>query len=58
MTEDWKRFHQENEALKTQMVAQKATIAALKVERDRDIRRASRVARCVSRHDTGKSLSP
>ncbi|KAF3514198.1 hypothetical protein F2Q69_00007735 [Brassica cretica] len=29
----------------TQMVAQKARIAALEVERDQDIRRASRVAR-------------
>ena len=29
----------------TQMVAQKARIAALEVERDRDIRRASRIAR-------------
>ncbi|KAF3532284.1 hypothetical protein DY000_02039515 [Brassica cretica] len=36
---------EENEALMTQMVAQKARITALKVERDRDIRRASRVAR-------------
>ncbi|KAF3583490.1 hypothetical protein F2Q69_00028404 [Brassica cretica] len=33
------------EALMTQMVAQKARIAALEVERDRDIRRASRIAR-------------
>jgi len=44
LTEDWKRIHQENEALMTQMVAQKARIAALEAERDRDIRRASRVA--------------
>ena len=29
----------------TQMVSQKARIAALEVERDRDIRRASRIAR-------------
>ena len=45
MTEDWRRIHQENEALTTQVVAQKAKIAALEVERDRDIRRASRIAR-------------
>ncbi|KAF3509805.1 hypothetical protein F2Q69_00009817 [Brassica cretica] len=45
LTEDWKRIHQENEALMTHRVAQKARIAALEVERDRDIRRASRVAR-------------
>ena len=45
MTEDWKIIHQENEALMTQMVAQKARITALEVERDRDIRRASCVAR-------------
>ncbi|XP_013679949.1 uncharacterized protein LOC125595424 [Brassica napus] len=44
-TEDWKRVYQENEALTTQMVAQKARIEVLEVERDRDIRRASRVAR-------------
>ncbi|KAF3582807.1 hypothetical protein DY000_02031776 [Brassica cretica] len=45
LIEDWKRIHQENEALMAQMVAQKARIAALEVERDRDIRRASRIAR-------------
>ncbi|KAF3532288.1 hypothetical protein DY000_02039511 [Brassica cretica] len=45
LTEDWKIIHQENEALMTQMVAQKARIAALEVERDWDIRRASHVAR-------------
>ena len=45
MTEDWRRIHQENEALTTQVVAQKAKITALEVERDRDIRRASRIAR-------------
>ena len=45
LTEDWRRIHQENEALTTQVVAQKAKIAALEVERDRDIRRASRIAR-------------
>ncbi|KAF3550418.1 hypothetical protein DY000_02010234 [Brassica cretica] len=44
LTKDWKRIHQENEALMTQMVAQKARIAALEVERDLDIRCASRVA--------------
>ncbi|XP_048615477.1 uncharacterized protein LOC106401117 isoform X2 [Brassica napus] len=45
LTEDWRRVHQENEALTTQVVAQKAKIAALEVERDRDIRRDSRIAR-------------
>ncbi|KAF3496662.1 hypothetical protein DY000_02052251 [Brassica cretica] len=45
LTEDWRRIHLENEALTTQMVAQKVRITALEVERDRDIRRASRVAR-------------
>ncbi|KAF2564843.1 hypothetical protein F2Q70_00014399 [Brassica cretica] len=45
LTEDWRRIHLENEALMTQTVAQKARIAALEVERDRDIRRASRIAR-------------
>ncbi|KAF2592135.1 hypothetical protein F2Q70_00042530 [Brassica cretica] len=45
LTEDWKRIHQGNEALTTQVVAQKAKVAALGVERDRDIRRASRIAR-------------
>ena len=44
-TEDLKRVYQENEALTTQMVAQKARIEVLEVERDRDIRRASRIAR-------------
>ncbi|KAF2567683.1 hypothetical protein F2Q68_00026315 [Brassica cretica] len=39
LTEDWRRIHQENEALTTQVVAQKAKITALEVERDRDIRR-------------------
>ena len=38
---------QENRTFITPMVAQKARIAALKVERDRDIRRAS----CVARRD-------
>ncbi|KAF3517385.1 hypothetical protein DY000_02058734 [Brassica cretica] len=33
LTEDWRRIHQENEALTTQVVAQKAKIAALEVER-------------------------
>ncbi|XP_013608163.1 PREDICTED: uncharacterized protein LOC106314908 [Brassica oleracea var. oleracea] len=45
LSEDGRRIHQENEALTTQVVAQKAKIAALEVERDRDIRRASRIAR-------------
>lgn len=44
LSEDWKRVHQENEVLKTQMVAQKVRVAALEIERDRDICRASRVA--------------
>ncbi|XP_048605659.1 uncharacterized protein At3g60930, chloroplastic-like [Brassica napus] len=45
LTEDWRRIHLENEALTTQVVAQKAKVTALEVERDRDIRRASRIAR-------------
>ncbi|KAF2567680.1 hypothetical protein F2Q68_00026312 [Brassica cretica] len=45
LTEDWRRIHQENEALTTQVVAQKAKITALEVDRDRDIRCASRIAR-------------
>ncbi|KAF2619176.1 hypothetical protein F2Q68_00039040 [Brassica cretica] len=45
LTEDWRRVHLENEALTSQMVAQRAKIAALEVERDRDIHRASRIAR-------------
>ncbi|XP_048611573.1 uncharacterized protein LOC106393026 [Brassica napus] len=45
LTEDWRRIYLENEALTTQVVAQKSRIAALEVERDRDIRRASRIAR-------------
>ncbi|KAF3522463.1 hypothetical protein F2Q69_00046396 [Brassica cretica] len=45
LTEDWRRICQENKALTTQVVAQKAKVAALEVERDRDIRRASRIAR-------------
>ncbi|KAG2284758.1 hypothetical protein Bca52824_055978 [Brassica carinata] len=45
LTEDWRRIHLENKALMTQMVAQKARIAVLEVERDWDIRRASRIAR-------------
>ncbi|KAF2551940.1 hypothetical protein F2Q68_00033897 [Brassica cretica] len=45
LTEDWRRIHQENEALTTQVVSQKAKITAVEVERDRDIRRASRIAR-------------
>ncbi|KAF2608625.1 hypothetical protein F2Q68_00043007 [Brassica cretica] len=45
LTEDLRRIHRENEALTTQVVAQKAKVAALEVERDRDICRASRIAR-------------
>ena len=45
MTEDWRRIHQENEALTTQVVAQKAKITVLEVERDRDIHCPSRIAR-------------
>ncbi|KAF3487023.1 hypothetical protein F2Q69_00053731 [Brassica cretica] len=45
LTEDWRRIHLDNEALMTPMVSQKARIAALEVERDRDIRRAFRIAR-------------
>ncbi|KAF2593552.1 hypothetical protein F2Q70_00042445 [Brassica cretica] len=45
LTEDWRRVHQENKALTTQVVAQKVKIAALEVERDRDICRDSRIAR-------------
>ncbi|KAG2247140.1 hypothetical protein Bca52824_086768 [Brassica carinata] len=41
LTEDWRRVHLENKALTSQMVAQRERIAALEVERDRDIRRAS-----------------
>ena len=45
LTDDWRRTCQENATLVAQVVAQRARIAALKVEKDRDIRRASRVAR-------------
>ncbi|XP_013751556.1 uncharacterized protein LOC106453906 [Brassica napus] len=45
LTEYWRRIRQENEALMTQVVAQKAKVAALEVERDQDIRRASHIAR-------------
>ena len=45
LTEDWGRVHLENEALTSQMVAQRARTAALEVERDREIRRTSRIAR-------------
>ncbi|KAF3595232.1 hypothetical protein DY000_02021089 [Brassica cretica] len=45
LTEDWRRVHLKSEALTSQMVAQRARIEALKVERDRDVRRASRIAR-------------
>ena len=45
LTEYWRRIRQENEALTTQVVAQKAKVATLEVERDQDIRRASRIAR-------------
>ncbi|KAF2604953.1 hypothetical protein F2Q70_00027103 [Brassica cretica] len=44
LTEDWRRVHLEKEALTFQMVSQRARIAAIEVERDRDIRRASRIA--------------
>ncbi|XP_013713721.1 uncharacterized protein At3g60930, chloroplastic-like [Brassica napus] len=52
LTEDWKRVHLENKALESKMVAQRERIAALKVERDRDVRRASRNARrdTVAKH--------
>ena len=52
LTEDWKRVHLENKALESQMVAQRERIAALEVERDRDVRRASRIARrdIVAKH--------
>lgn len=42
---DWRRTRQESPTLAAQVVAQKAKIAALEVERDRDVRRASRIAR-------------
>ncbi|XP_048624116.1 uncharacterized protein At3g60930, chloroplastic-like [Brassica napus] len=45
LTEDRRRVHLENKTLTSQMVAQRARIAALEVERDQDIRRASRIAR-------------
>ena len=45
LTEDWRRNYHENEALMTQVVAQKAKVAALEVERDQDIRRSSRINR-------------
>ncbi|KAF2563671.1 hypothetical protein F2Q70_00017423 [Brassica cretica] len=45
LTDDWRIIQQENEALTTQIVAQRAKIAAFVVERNRDIRRASRIAR-------------
>ncbi|XP_013624102.1 PREDICTED: uncharacterized protein At3g60930, chloroplastic-like [Brassica oleracea var. oleracea] len=45
LTDDWRRVHLENEALTSQMVAQRARIAVLEVERDRDVRLASRIAR-------------
>ncbi|KAG2288760.1 hypothetical protein Bca52824_048364 [Brassica carinata] len=45
LTEDRRRVHLENETLTSQMVAQRARIAAPEVERDWDIRRASRIAR-------------
>ncbi|XP_013632796.1 PREDICTED: uncharacterized protein LOC106338338 [Brassica oleracea var. oleracea] len=45
LTEYWRRIYLENKALTTQVVAQKSRITALEVERDRDIRRASRIAR-------------
>ena len=45
LTDDWRRTCQENATLAAQVVVQRARIAALEVERDRDIRFASRVAR-------------
>ena len=45
LTEECRRIHLENEPLTTQMIDQKARIAAFEVERDCDIRRASRIAR-------------
>jgi len=45
LTEDWRRVHLEKEALTFQMVSQMARITAIEVGRDRDIRRASRIAR-------------
>ncbi|KAF2570596.1 hypothetical protein F2Q70_00003628 [Brassica cretica] len=45
LTEDRRGVHLENETLTSQMVAQSERIAALEVERDRDIRCASRIAR-------------
>ena len=45
LTEDWRGVHLENETLTSQMVAQSERIAALEVERDWDIRCASRIAR-------------
>ncbi|XP_013607837.1 PREDICTED: uncharacterized protein At3g60930, chloroplastic-like [Brassica oleracea var. oleracea] len=42
LTEDWRRVHLENEALTSQMVAQRARIVALEVERDRDDRWTSK----------------
>ncbi|KAF3578271.1 hypothetical protein DY000_02030488 [Brassica cretica] len=45
LTEEWRRVHLENETLTSQKVAQRARIAALELERDRDVRRASRIAR-------------
>ena len=45
LTEDWRRVHLEKEVLTSQMVAQRARIAEIEVERDRDIPRASRIAR-------------
>ena len=42
LTDDWKRTCQENATLTAQVVAQRSEIAVLEVERDQDIRRASR----------------
>ncbi|KAF3504147.1 hypothetical protein F2Q69_00041374 [Brassica cretica] len=44
LIEDWRRVHLENEALTSQMFAQRSRIAAVEVKRDRDIRRASCIA--------------
>ena len=45
LTNDWRRSRHENVTLSAEVVAQKTTIAELEVERDRDIRRAFRIAR-------------
>lgn len=50
MTEDWVRVCHKRSALEAEVVAQRARMADLEAGRDRDVRRASRVAhREVSR---------